>query len=189
MVILDKINEMNTQTRAALLAILVALPAVVFYMYLYSPNVKTIARLTGELSTVQTDLQGLRAIAAKLPEFKKNTEDLQAQLLDIRKKLPLGKEIPKLLDDISRAGQESGLRFELFRPQGEVKREFYSEVPVDVAVRGPFHNVVMFMDRVTHFNRIVNVTNFSFSSPKEEGSYVFIMGSGLITTYRYEEKN
>ncbi len=189
MALLEQVDQLSIKQRLMVLGVVVVLLLVGFYYWIYAPNAKTISGLRMKLSSVQSDLQGLRAINAKLPEFKAQSEGLQKQLLEMRKKLPQDKEIPGLLDSISKAGTESGLQFELFRPRAENKKEFYSEVPVDITVTGPFHAISMFLDKVVHFPRIVNISNFNFGSAKEVGGYLMVTGTGVATTYRYNEKN
>jgi type IV pilus assembly protein PilO len=188
MAFLEKINEINARQRLLVLAIILGLLVAGFWYLVWAPTAKTMAGIETQLAALQTDLQGLRAIHAKLPEFKAESERLQKQLVELRKKLPQDKELPELLNGISRAATESGLQYELFKPKGEVKREFYNEVSVDIKVRGPFHNIVMFIDKIVHLPRIVNIPEFNFSGAKDEGGYLFINGTGLATTYRYQEK-
>ncbi len=189
MALLEKVNELNNKQRLLVLVAVVALVGVLFYMYPYKKKQTEIEGSLIRLSAVQTELQGLQAIAAKLPEFETIIKNLQKQLEELKTKLPQDKDIPLLLKSISDAGTENGMQFDLFRPLGETRKEFYSEVPVDIAVRGPFHNMVSFLDKIVHFGRIVNITNFNFSNPRDEGGYHFVTGTGLATTYRYNEKS
>ena len=53
----------------------------------------------------------------------------------------------------------------LFRPRNETFQEFYAEDPVDIVVRGAFHNAVGFFDNVGKLNRIVNIDNIEFRNP------------------------
>lgn len=189
MALLERVDQLNNKQRLIILVVIIALLAGGFYYFVYRKNQTTITGLESTLSSLQTDIQGLRAIQAKLREFEAERDSLQKQLMIIRRKLPQQKEIPGLLESISNAGKESGLEFDLFRPRSEGKKEFYAEVPVDITVKGPFHNIVMFLDKIAHFPRIVNISNFSFKNPQEENGYIFITGSGLATTYRYLEQN
>ncbi len=189
MALTEKLNEMNNKQRILAIGILIIVMVALFFYFPYQNNRKVIKGLETKLSAIQGELQSLRAIHAKLPEFVAQTKRLQTQLLDIRKKLPQERDIPGLLDSISKAGLESGLQFDLFRPRPEIKKEFYAEVPVDITIKGPFHNIAMFIDKIVHLPRIVNVSNISFGNPKEEDGYVFITGTGMATTYRYEEKS
>lgn len=189
MPLLESIDQLNNKQRLLILVVIIALIAAGFYYLIYKPNNSDIAGLETRLSSLQSDLQSLRAIYAKLPEFEARRDLLREQLSLMKKKLPQQREIPGLLESISKAGTESGLEFDLFKPRPEGRKEFYAEVPVDIVVKGPFHNIVIFLDKIAHLPRIVNITNFEFRGPVEEGGYVFITGSGMATTYRYLEKS
>jgi len=60
--------------------------------------------------------------------------------------LPDTKEIPDLLSNISSLGREAGLDVVQFKQRPEKFEEFYAEVPVDILVRGTYHQVASFFD-------------------------------------------
>ena len=64
-----------------------------------------------------------------------------------------------MLESVSLSGQEAGLEFLLFEPKGEIRKEFYSQLPISVRVKGPFSNVLDFFNRVSRLNRIVHIRN------------------------------
>jgi type IV pilus assembly protein PilO len=187
MSLLERLDDLSNKQRLLIMAVIVVVILGVFYQYTYKPYQADIRNARAQLETLQTDLQGLRAIAAKLPQFEEETKKLKRQLDDIRKQLPQEKEIPGLLENVSRAGTESGLGFDLFRPKKEVDKGFYVEVPVDLVVKGPYHSIATFLDKVTHFDRIINISSFNFGKATEDRGQVVITGSCLATTYRYTE--
>jgi type IV pilus assembly protein PilO len=77
----------------------------------------------------------------------------------------------------------------LFRPRSENFQEFYAEIPVDIVVRGGFHNAVAFFDDVSKLNRIVNIDNIDFRNPRVSGDQVTMDISNLATTYRFLDEN
>ena len=64
------------------------------------------------------------------------------------KQLPNKKEIDKLLQDISYHAIESGLVVLLFKPQKEIKKNFYAEIPVDIKLSGTYHDQAIFFDKI-----------------------------------------
>ena len=166
MAIMERIDGLSTRQRLLIMIIIILFLGAGFYYRVHKPKQREIQGWESQLSTLQTDLQGLRAIAAKLPEFKEETRKLQLQLDEIKKQLPKEKEIPVLLENVSKAGTESGLEFDLFRPKPEVDKGFYMEVPVDIVVKGPFHNLATFLDKIAHFPRIMNITASAWARPR-----------------------
>ena len=187
MSLLERLDELSNKQRLLIIAVVVLIMLAGFWQYVYKPYQTDIRNLRTQLESLQTDLQGLRAIAAKLPQFEEETKKLKRQLDEIRRQLPQEKEIPELLENVSRTGTESGLGFDLFRPKKEVNKGFYVEVPVDLVVKGPYHSIATFLDKVVHFDRIINISSFNFGKATEERGQVVITGSCLATTYRYTE--
>lgn len=71
--------------------------------------------------------------------------------------------MPGLLEDISKTGVASGLKFELFAPQPEVVHEFYVERPIKISVVGTYFQLAMFISRVAEMSRIVTLHDFSIA--------------------------
>ena len=102
--------------------------------------------------------------------------------------LPKEKEIPSLLTNISALGRGSGLDFLTFKPLADVPKDFYSEIPVDIKVRGPYHNMGIFLDKVSKLDRIVTVSNINMGGPKEVSGEMLLNSSCRLVTYRFTNK-
>jgi type IV pilus assembly protein PilO len=111
--------------------------------------------------------------------------ELSAQLRLAEARLPDQKEIPDLLSAVSSAGRESGLEILLFRQKPERFQDFYAEVPVEVLVRGNYHQVATFFDRVGKLDRIVNVSDISMKSPNVEGDTMIVDTACSAITFRF----
>jgi type IV pilus assembly protein PilO len=112
------------------------------------------------------------------------------QLLDTELKLavaqlPDKREIADLLSGISAKAQESGLDILVFRPRPEALQDFYAEVPVDITVKGNFHNTVSFFEEVGRLNRLVNIDNIGFKNPTTAGDNVVLETTGVATAFRF----
>lgn len=100
--------------------------------------------------------------------------------------LPDTKEIPELLSAVSSLGIESGLEIVQFKQREEEYADFYARVPVDIVVRGTFHQVVSFFDKVGRMPRIVNVSEVSIKAPQRiEGNEVLLDTSCAAVTFRF----
>jgi type IV pilus assembly protein PilO len=73
-----------------------------------------------------------------------------------------------LLVDINQAGLGRGLQFELFKPaSGEIRREFYAELPISVRVTGTYHDMGAFASDVGQLSRIVTLNDVNISAGKD----------------------
>ncbi len=102
-----------------------------------------------------------------MKRFQDEAAKLREELKVAITQLPTSKEIPSLLSNISQLGKDSGLEFLLFKPVGEINKDFYAEIPVEIRVKGAYNNVAIFFDKVGKLPRIVNISEVSMDNAKE----------------------
>jgi type IV pilus assembly protein PilO len=187
MAFLEQVEKIPVKQRLLALAVAVALLGAAYWYLLYDPTAKQIASQRGRLGTLEGEVTTLRAIEAKNREFEQMIKEKRVQLEAARQQLPGEKEIPKLLEEIARFGKEAGIEFISFRPGVEVTKDFYNEVPMSLALRGPYHNVGLFLDKISHYPRIISVSNLAMGTPVEKEGYLMLTATCVATTYRYVE--
>lgn len=182
----EKVAALNRAYRILICAAVFLGLGAGFYYLLYKPKLEKLNDLKQKFAGIQSKLTGARAAAANLEDFQ---EEYKNALLDFKialRLLPDKKEIPTLLESVSKSGTDSGLEFILFQPGQEQRADFYAKIPVDVEVRGGFHNIAMFFDRIGKLPRIVNIPNFSLEIPKR-GTATMLSATCVAETYRFLE--
>ncbi len=152
-----------------------------FVWQVVMPKNEQIKSLEAELQKLQIELQKAEAYAARYDEFKEELRQVDLKLKEALKKLPEGKDIPNLLEQINGSVLEAGLTISLFQPAGQVPMEFYSEVPVTIQVSGGYHNFATFADFIGKMERIVTLRNIVLS-PQGDGTLLSI--SCTAVTFR-----
>lgn len=122
--------------------------------------------------------------AAELEKFQAKMQEAEAQFKIAMRALPEKEEIPSLLTNVSKSGQDVGLEFLLFEPKPETKKEFYAEIPVAMNIRGDYHNLAVFFDKVARLSRIVNINNITINRGKEIRD---LSASCTAVTYKFVE--
>lgn len=183
--LLERFFELESRQRVMAV---VGLLAVVFGGYWYfvyaGRRAETIA-VTAKIKDLRTQRESKQKLVANIGELQQTVRDLGAQLKEAEAQLPDSKEIPDLLSNISSAGRDSGLEVISFRQRQEQLKDFYAEVPVDVTVRGNYHEVATFFDRVGKLDRIVNVADIVMQSPKRQGDEMIVDTLCSATTFRF----
>jgi type IV pilus assembly protein PilO len=158
-----------------------------YYYFVYTEKGQRINGLQHEIREMRQTRDEHQKIAETLEEFRERVAKLDQQFEAAKTLLPERREIPELLAQISKLGIQAGLEFTLFKPEPEVKQEFYADVPVSVEVRGTFHEVVRFFDMVGKLPRIVNVTNFAIRDPTvtDRGRDMVLKTRGNLVTFRF----
>lgn len=183
--LLDRILNLPQQQKIAVLAGLIVALLLLDYFLFYSPRSDEISKLTQEIENNRSERDRKKKEVANIPKLKDQMRQLDGMLKEAVAQLPDRKEIPDLLSSISTKVKEAGLDILIFRPRAENLQEFYAEIPVDIVVRGGFHNVVGFFDEVGRLNRLVNIGNIEFRNPKTSEDQVIMEVSTVATTFRF----
>jgi type IV pilus assembly protein PilO len=153
--------------------------------FLLVPKYQEVRKLKSQMQDLNGKLNESRLIAADIPRFEQEKEDLERKLKEAVSQLPNEKEIPDLIESISDAGKSSGLKILLFKPQKEVKRGFYAEVPVNMTVDGKFESLYNFSAKVGALPRIVNISNLDIASLGHKNRVPMLKASFVTTTFRF----
>lgn len=184
---LEKILKLPLYQRILIVGVIVVLIAAGYYFLLYAPKVEEYDRLKADYTRLYAKLQEDRRIAADLPKFKAEYEKMQQKLERALAELPNEKEIPTLLTSISSLAKDQGLDILRFKPLAEVPKGFYAEVPVQLKLVGPYHDVATFFDRVGKLSRIVNIGQLAIGKGKTEDGHTEVTVECLATTFRFVE--
>ena len=106
--------------------------------------------------------------AANLPAYRQQMKEMKTSFGTMLRQLPGKTEVAELLLDVSQAGLQSGLEFELFKPDAEQPAEFYAELPIHIKVTGHYHQFGDFVSRVAALSRIVTLHDFSIQPSESE---------------------
>ncbi|AAU90404.1 type 4a pilus biogenesis protein PilO [Methylococcus capsulatus] len=128
--------------------------------------------------------------AVNLEEYKLQLADIEKTFGDLLRQLPDRTQVPDLLVDVSQTGLASGLEFELFKPGGEVSKEFYAELPIEIRVVGTYMEFGAFVSGLASLPRIVTVHNVKIVSRSADGAgpkpgEAELVMTALVKTYRY----
>ena len=183
--ILDAILERSTAQKVAILGVTVIFIVALYYSFLFSPKADELAKLADSVEIARNEKTVKTQKAANLSRLRQDLKRLDGELKKAIAQLPEKKEIPELLSSISSKAQQSGLDVLLFRPRAESYQEFYAEVPVDITVKGNFHNTVNFFDEVGRMDRLVNIDNIGFKNPTVNGDNVVLETTSVATAFRF----
>ena len=184
----EKLLKLPTRQKVALLFLVLLLEGAAIFYSLVQPRMIELGGLQTRLDDLQKQIADNTRIANNLPRYKAEYEQLKKDLDNALTELPNQKEIPSLLTSISSVGKGAGLDFLLFKPKPEVPKDFYAEVPVDIAVSGTFYNVADFFVAVANLPRIVNINNVAFTDIKSAGGRTTLKVNCLATTFRFLDK-
>ena len=183
--LLERFFELENRQRLMVSAAAVVLIFGAYWYFVYSGRRAETLQVMAKIADLKTQRENKQKLVSNIAKLQETVRDLGAQLKQAEAQLPDQKEIPDLLSSISSAGRDAGLEMASFRQRAEVLKDFYAEVPVDVAVRGNYHQVANFFDRVGQLDRIVNVGDIVMQAPKREGDEMVVETLCSATTFRF----
>lgn len=157
---------------------------------------ETLEKTRLQEKTLKDEFLVKQAKAANLDAYKAQMEEMRRSFGTMLRQLPSRTEVAELLVDVSQTGLQSGLEFELFRPEAERPADFYAELPIRMKVTGSYHEFGRFVSDVAALSRIVTLQDFTIgmrqSSTANRDPKARITDDPLVMevtarTYRYLE--
>jgi len=173
------------------LIVTVILGGAAVYVFLATPYLPvnyTVANakikdLKADFEKKSNDLARARQSVADLPRFQAEFAALHERYEMAAELLPTDKEMPGVLRRLTLAGQQCGIQFESFRPDPEVRKEHYTEVPIQLKVVGGYHQVGQFLAEVANMPRIMKVSNLQVNTnPKANDDPGMTTACDLVIT-------
>lgn len=161
--------------------LIVLLYAFVFYF----PQSNKIVDAQKTIQSLEKEKADLQALLKNRPQAEASIKEVEGKFNQAKAQLPEEKEIPELLKQVSNLGRDSGLEVVLFRQKPEAFQDLYAEVPVEMSVRGGYHQIALFFDKVRRIDRIVNVSDVSIRNPQQVGGQMQVDAAFSATTYRF----
>ena len=183
--LLDNLLERPGKQKLGILIVAIILIGALYYSFLYSPRADEVAKLADSVEIARNEKMVKTQKSANLARLRKELQQLDIALKRALAQLPEKGEIPDLLSNISAKAQQAGLDIVLFRPRAENFQDFYAEVPVDITVKGNFHNTVSFFDEVSRLDRLVNINNIGFKNPTVNGERIMLETTSVATAFRF----
>ena len=183
--VFDDLLERPAGQKALLLGAAVVAVGVLDWSYVYGPHQQELTDLRAQVAQKRSEYDGKRAKTDARGAAEKELRDLGAELKRAAARLPDQREIADLLSNVAASGRDAGLEITLFRQKPEVLHDFYADVPVEMQMRGTYHDVALFLDRVKRLDRIVNVANIQLTKPRLVGDQVIVDASCTTTTFRF----
>ncbi|HXM62198.1 MAG TPA: type 4a pilus biogenesis protein PilO [Terriglobales bacterium] len=109
----------------------------------------------------------LESYAPKLKDMERQLANLKQQLEIERRIVPDDKEVDGFIKMLDAEAMKAGIEIRRYTAQPVSSREFYTEVPFELELDGPYYSVLNFFDRVGKLERIVNMSNLLVATIKK----------------------
>lgn len=177
---------------AAVLAAALIVAAVGYF--LIKPSLETLEREERTETQLRQEFETKQRKVAALDAYRAQLAEMEQAFGAMLRQLPSRTEVANLLNDISQTRVASSLEEELFRPAGEVPKEFYAELPNEIIVVGTYHQMGEFVSGIAALSRIVTIESVTINGAatgRGGGARAQTLSTGplrmeaIAKTYRY----
>jgi type IV pilus assembly protein PilO len=161
--------------------------ALVFFLY-FKPKDQELKDLKAERQKIEQEVQDLRIKKEEMVRIEADLVRMKSTLKELEVIIPQKKEISDILRRIQQLAFDARLDILKFAPGGEIKKDFFAEWPIPIEVTGTYHNLAIFFDRLSLFERIFNVEDFSIRRAQTQTDSLTITSGFTAKTYYFIEE-
>jgi len=120
----------------------------------------------------------LESYRPKLKQIEQQLAELKQQLEVEQRIVPDEKKVDEFITMMGGEAQKAGVEVRRYAAKDTKSQQYYTEVPFDMELDGPYYSMLNFFDRVGKLDRIVNVSNLLVSTTRNPG--------GAKTKHQYQ---
>jgi type IV pilus assembly protein PilO len=179
MSIIDELRSLDTNDPGRWpLPIRIGAVAVVFaaavafgvYMFVIKSEMPRLEGAQREERELRTRFEDRQRKAANFDAFRAQLAEIERDFGAMLRQLPGKTEVPSLLVDISQTGLGAGLEEQTFTPTGEIRKDFYAELPIKLRYTGSYHELGNFVSGIAALPRIVTLHDISIRPANRQGA-------------------
>ncbi len=102
--------------------------------------------------------------------------------------MPDEKEVDSFMRMLDAEAGKAGIEIRRYTAQPSAQKDFYTEVPFEMELDGPYYSMLNFFDRVGKLERIVNVSNLLVATirkptdAKTKNTYQYAPNESVVAT-------
>ncbi len=109
----------------------------------------------------------LESYRPKLAEIERQLASLKQQLEIERKIVPDEKEVPGFIKMMDAEAMKAGIELRRYTSKPASSKDFYTELPFELELDGPYYSMLNFFNNVGKLERIVNVSGLQVATTKK----------------------
>jgi type IV pilus assembly protein PilO len=109
----------------------------------------------------------LEPYRTKLADIDRQVANLKQQLEIERRIVPDEKQVDGFMRLLDAEAVKSGVELRRYTARPYSSKEYYTEVPFEVEIDGPYYSMLNFFDRVSKLERIVNISDLLIATTKK----------------------
>jgi len=166
---MPKFSELSMGKQLGIVVVAILVLSGVAYYFVYKP-------MDDQNRTLRTQLKAKQDENAQLSQYEGRKVDLEQRIASLKQQMetlnrivPDEKEAASFMEMVQGEASKAGIEVRRYTAQQISTKEFYSEVPFQLDLDGPYYSLLNFFDRVAKLERIINISGIRMASVKKPG--------------------
>jgi|SRR5271165_4971084 len=131
----------------------------------------------------------LESYRPKLKQMEQQLAELKQQLEIEQRIVPDEKQVDAFITMMDGEAAKAGVEVRRYAAKDVKSQQYYTEVPFDLEMDGPYYSMLNFFDRVSKLERIVNVSSLMVSTTrnpsgaKAKHTYQYAPNESVVATF------
>lgn len=183
-----KFDEMSLVMKIGILALVAAIVGAGFYFWPLGSMYDEIKQLRTQVADKHAENARLREFIPKLAAMEKHMAELEQQLEAEKKIVPDEKEADLFIKYLHDTAAAAGIEIRRYTSMPTANHDFYTEVPFQLDLDGPYFSLLNFFDRIGKVERIITIGNLQMANTKNTGpskiknQYTWAPGESVVAS-------
>lgn len=164
---MEKFNEMPGLKQWGVLVGAAVLLTAALYFLMYKNQQDANDAAQQKLEAKLRENAELERYRPKLAEIERQVANLKQQLEIEQRIVPDEKEVDGFMRMMDAEARKAGIEIRSYTASPAVTKDFYTEVPFQLELDGPYYSVLNFFDQVSKLERIVDISGLQLASTKK----------------------
>jgi type IV pilus assembly protein PilO len=132
----------------------------------------------------------------ELESYRPKLKDMERQLASLKQQLeiearivPDDKQVDGFIETLDGEAVKAGVELRRYTAKPVTSKEYYSELPFEMELDGPYYSMLQFFDRVGKLERIVNISGLLVANTKDPSkakakhTYQYAASESVVATF------
>lgn len=157
--------------------ILIGIIVLCCFMFIFQPMLKKIMDYSKEEEKVKEQLKNVSNFAADKERLADEVKNIAKKIVFYEQKLSKETDIPQVLNELVKIGEESKVTFISIEPQeierihvGEAGNKNYLKIPIELKLKASYHEFALFINGIENFPQFMRVDDVKITGNNAIGN-------------------
>ena len=180
----EKLTKMPVAKMVFFLAFFAVLVGAGFWFNFYSPVSEELESCENKHKSLVRDLAQAEKTKKTYEADRQKRDELSKSSSKQLQMLPPNAEMASFLNNLNAQAELVGLEILAVKPLDEEPARYYARIPVQLKLRGSFHQMSKFFYLVGNLDRIINIEDINLGGGEMDDSGIVLTAEVLATTFR-----